>query len=244
MKCKILVKFKEAVIKDIPLEKDIVTIGRNPNNDIVLDNPAVSSFHGRLVREGDMYLIEDLGSTNGTFIGDKRVTKYPLKTNDNIIIGKYTVTYICIGQEGPNEDPTAKFIKPVAMQETMMLDTREHKAMMQKSAETNTGAVKKAEKIGGFTIVSGSTDKPEYIINEKLATIGKTDNAIIKLKGFFAPQVAALINRVKDDYFISPPGSGKKPHVNGQEIEARHQLQDGDVVDVAGISMQFFIRDK
>jgi len=71
---KILLKFKDAVIKDFPLEKEATTIGRKSGNDIVIDNIGVSGFHANILKEGENFYIEDLNSLNGTFVDGK---KYP-----------------------------------------------------------------------------------------------------------------------------------------------------------------------
>ncbi|PIV67276.1 MAG: phosphopeptide-binding protein, partial [Nitrospirae bacterium CG01_land_8_20_14_3_00_44_22] len=71
---KVMLKFKEAVLKEIPLDKDTVTIGRNPGNDIHIDNLAISGFHAKLINRGGRFFIEDLNSTNGTFVNGKRIS--------------------------------------------------------------------------------------------------------------------------------------------------------------------------
>ncbi len=65
---KVLLKFKEAVLKEIPLEKEATTIGRKEENDIVIDNQAVSGHHAKIMQEGGSFFIEDLSSLNGTFV--------------------------------------------------------------------------------------------------------------------------------------------------------------------------------
>jgi pSer/pThr/pTyr-binding forkhead associated (FHA) protein len=79
-------------------------------------------------------------------------------------------------------------------------------------------------------------------LKERVTTIGKDDSAVIRLKGFFAPKVAALVNRRREGYFISP--SGKKPlKINGEEINQRYDLKDGDIVEIAGVKMQFYLKE-
>jgi pSer/pThr/pTyr-binding forkhead associated (FHA) protein len=74
----VMLKFKEAVIKEIPLEKETTTIGRKEDNDIHIDNHAVSGHHARILREKDNFFIEDLGSLNGTFVNGFKITKQEL----------------------------------------------------------------------------------------------------------------------------------------------------------------------
>jgi len=91
---KLLLKFHAAVIKEIPLDKTPITIGRKPENDIIIDNMAVSSHHARILMQGSNYVVEDTQSTNGTFLNDKKIINSALKHNDNILIGQHTLTFV------------------------------------------------------------------------------------------------------------------------------------------------------
>ncbi|MDO9288173.1 MAG: FHA domain-containing protein [Thermodesulfovibrionales bacterium] len=233
---KVTLKFKEAVLKEIQLDKEVIIIGRNPDNDIHIDNPAVSGSHAKIINEGGRIFIEDMNSTNGTFINGKKISKSALNNNDIITVGKHTLVF-----SGPSQaaeaDKTMKTKKP-GLNETIVLDTRAQKAMQAEAS----GAAASGEKIGGFTVIEGSAEKNEYELTKRLTTIGKTETAEIKLKGFFAPKVAALINRTKDGYFISPPGTKTKIKINGNSLEGRYELKDGDIVEVEHLKMQFYIK--
>ncbi|MDP2278157.1 MAG: FHA domain-containing protein, partial [Nitrospirota bacterium] len=224
---KVMLKFKEAVLKEIPLDKDTVTIGRNPGNDINIDNLAVSGFHAKLINRGGSFFIEDLNSTNGTFVNGKRISECALNNNDDIVIGKHSLIFISPQAVEEDKTETLKIKKP-AMGETIIIDTKKHKAMIEEARAAGQAGL--GEKIGGFTIIEGNTDKREYELAGRLTTIGKSDTAGIKLKGLFAPKVAALINRTKSGYFISPSESSKKLKINGTVVEGRQELKDGDIV--------------
>lgn len=233
---KVTLKFKEAVLKEIQLDKEVITIGRNQDNDIHIDNPAVSGSHAKIINEGGKIFIEDMNSTNGTFISGKRVSKSALNNNDIITVGKHTLVF-----SGPSQaaeaDKTLKAKKP-GLNETIVMDTRAQKAMQSEAS----GIAASPENIGGFTVIEGPAEKKEYELSKRLTTIGKTETAEIKLKGFFAPKVAALINRTKDGYFISPPGTKTKIKINGSSLEGRYELKDGDIVEVENLKMQFYIK--
>lgn len=233
---KVVVKFKESVQNEILLEKEIVTIGRNPGNDICIDNLAVSSFHAKIFKEGDHFIIEDLKSTNGTFLNKKKITKASLHDNDTIIIGKHTLVFLL--PEVEDTDRTLDMKKP-RMDRTMVLDTKAHKEMLEAArASRSSGG-----NIGGFTVIDGPTDKPEYELTDKLTTIGKIQTAGIRLKGIFAPKVAAYVNRTAEGYFVSPSSSGKKPTVNGKQIEGKSELKDGDILEIGKVRLQFFLKN-
>jgi pSer/pThr/pTyr-binding forkhead associated (FHA) protein len=124
---KMILKFKVTMQNEFLLEKEIVTIGRNPGNDICIDNLAVSSFHAKIIKQGDNYIIEDLKSTNGTFLNKKKIIKAALNDNDSIIIGKHTLTFIAPGAD--DADKTVEMSKS-RMDKTMVLDTKAHKEML------------------------------------------------------------------------------------------------------------------
>jgi pSer/pThr/pTyr-binding forkhead associated (FHA) protein len=89
---KLELKFKDKVLKKIETDKPEITIGRGSNSDIQIDNLAVSKHHARLMKNNDHYVVEDLKSTNGTFLNDEKVPKAALKHNDIVTIGKHTLT--------------------------------------------------------------------------------------------------------------------------------------------------------
>ncbi|MBI4691296.1 MAG: FHA domain-containing protein [Nitrospirae bacterium] len=242
---KITLKFKEAVLKEIlldniledkkHLDKEIITIGRDQKNDVHIDNLAVSSFHAKIIKDGERFFVEDLNSTNGTFVNDKRVSKIPLNNNDVITIGKHTLIFT--GEQTEEADSTMQ-IKKTGADKTIVIDAKSRKALF----EEMPGAGASAERIGCLSVIDGSTDKPEYELTKRLTTIGKTETAEIKLKGLFAPKVAAIVNRAKEGYQISMAEKGKKIKINGEQIEGRHDLKDGDVVEVWNVKMQFFLK--
>ncbi len=229
---KILLKFKDAVIKEMKIEKDIYKIGRKTENDIVIDNMAVSGFHAQLIKSNDTVYVEDLNSTNGTFVNGKKISKHILNHGDVILIGSHTIEFMAdIKKE---VEPTQAY-KTRSMDATIVLDT--------KAQEQILTATEKLEVLGGFIVIEGSTDQKEYLLKERVTTIGKDEGALIKLKGFFAPKVAALVNRRKEGYFITPSG-GKELKVNGTRIDKRHDLKDGDIVEVGGLKLQFYIKEQ
>jgi pSer/pThr/pTyr-binding forkhead associated (FHA) protein len=229
---KVLLKFKDAVIKEILLEKEVYTIGRKEDNDVVIDNLATSGHHAKLIREGETMYVEDQNSTNGTFINGKRIVKSALNNGDVILVGNHTLEFIT--DVKPAADQTKTGVRARSMDETVLLSPTDQEKILV--------TAEKLEVVGGFVVIEGTTNKKEYELKERVSTIGKDDSAVIKLKGLFAPKVAALINRRKDGYFITPSG-GKEIKINGNKVEQRYDLKDGDIVEVAGLKMQFYIKE-
>ncbi len=92
---KIILKLKDKTISEIDVFKDTITIGRDPQNDVHIDNPAVSRFHAKIARISESaFYIDDLKSTNGTYVNEKRITwREGLKNNDVITIGKHSLIF-------------------------------------------------------------------------------------------------------------------------------------------------------
>jgi len=122
---KIELKFKDSVLKTIVFDKEIITIGRHSNNDIQIDSLSVSSKHARIVKYHGKYLIEDLNSTNGTYLNKKKISKEKLADNDVITIGKHTL--IPIYKTSDDESFAAEIVDA-----TMKLTTEEHIKMLKK----------------------------------------------------------------------------------------------------------------
>jgi pSer/pThr/pTyr-binding forkhead associated (FHA) protein len=122
---KLLFKFKDATLREIETDKTKITIGRTDSNDIQVDNAAVSAHHARIVQDGRYYVIEDLNSTNGTFVNEKRITRRVLEENDVITIGKHSLVVL-------TEKGGAKATSPVItdIEKTWKLDTEQHRKMM------------------------------------------------------------------------------------------------------------------
>ena len=97
--------FKDKVLKKIETEKSEITIGRSPNTDIQIDNLAVSNQHARLIKRKGQYVVEDLSSTNGTLLNNKKISKAILKHNDIVAVGKHTLLIYLNAKTGkPTQD--------------------------------------------------------------------------------------------------------------------------------------------
>ena len=231
---KILLKFKEAVIREIPLDQDVITVGRKTDNDIVIDNQAVSGYHARIKKEGRSLFIEDANSLNGTFINGQKISKGELHNGDVVLIGVHTLEVIV---EKAREAETKGFaVRGRSMDETVVIAAEDQKRILAFQDK------EKPEILGGFIVIEGSTEKRDYLLKERVTTIGKEDGAGIHLRGFFAPKVAALINRRREGYFITPAG-GRTLKVNGQKVDHKYDLKDGDIVEAGGLKLQYYIKE-
>ncbi|MFH1723957.1 MAG: FHA domain-containing protein [Elusimicrobiota bacterium] len=232
---KLLLKFKAAVIKEIPIEKTSLSVGRKPDNDIVIDNPAISGHHCKVVLKGDTYYVEDLESTNGTYVNEKRIMKSGLHHNDVLGVGRHALVFI---EDTPPEAQDAK-----GGDETMVL-TPEKQREIAKSAMAS--APEKEEKIGCLRVLKGVVSEPEFELKGLSTYIGKSDRVQIPIKGtgIFggAPEVAASIHRKPEGYMLMAVRDGY-PVVNGTSISGQVQLNDGDIIECGGTTLQFFIKE-
>ena len=253
---KLFLKFEAAVLKEFALAQGVVTIGRLPDNLIQIDNLAVSGHHAKIYWEADKYVLEDNNSLNGTFVSNRRVSKVVLKDGDEVMIGKHVLAF----KDEWHEENAAAKTQPIPVEKTMpmvptldstvVLDTRKAKEMLAHSASDNaassTGKMPTAaaaapakERTGTLTIMAGKTDQSNYTLSGKLSVIGKSDMASIKLKGWFAPKVAAVINRRDAKYFIAASEKDIKVKVNGAEISGQQELKEGDMIEVASVKGTF-----
>ncbi len=253
---KIILKFEKNELKQLPLTGEVCTIGRLPNNTLQIDNPAVSSKHASIYWESDHFVVEDNHSLNGTYVGGQPVTKYPLRHGDAIQIGKHTVVF----QDDGNNPVTDRTVmqRPQKelpkMQETMVLDTKKAREMVAAAmagtpppsttpAARTTGPVQipapVKERVALLKVMAGKTDAKEYVLSGKLAVIGKSDMASIKLKGWFAPKVSATITKQQAGYTITPADRSAKLKVNGAPIMSQHELQDGDIIEAGKAKFLF-----
>ncbi len=244
---KLILKYEGTMLKDVPLSRAVVTIGRTPGNDLVIDNLAVSGRHAKIYFETDKFVLEDLNSLNGTFVNNQRVRKSFLKNGDQVLIGKHTVVFQDEAGLAPRPlEPVANHAEAVSkLEETMVLDTRKRREFLQKATTVAEGGASPAavEKVATLVVLSGKTDQQEYILTAKLAMIGKSPMASVKLKRWFAPDVAAvLINKHKSSYQIAPSGKGGTK-LNGQAIAGPQDLREGDIIEVAGVKLQFSYRE-
>lgn len=121
---KIELTYQGKTLATYKTENEKISIGRNSKNDIHIDNPAVSSSHAVIKKVMNSYFIEDLGSTNGTFVNETKIDKYELLEGDEVIIGKHSLGFHHIDGVGQN---------PADFDKTVILDTRKQKELLDKN---------------------------------------------------------------------------------------------------------------
>ena len=236
---KLILKFKEAVLKEYALENEMVTIGRVDDNTIKVDNMAVSSHHAKLIRENGDYVLIDLNSLNGTFVNGQKISKWILKNNDFITIGKHTLVYI--DERAPKKSPLSGTSELRSPEGTVMLDMRTQQQLLEEAAAKK-GVDKVGELVGALTFISDSKGQGEIDLSKRITMIGKGKEAEIKIKGLFLPNISAVISRRPAGYFLSHSEGRAIPKVNGESVKGQVKLKDGDIIEIAGLKMQFFLK--
>ena len=239
---KLSLMFNDKLVREVPVGSRPVTIGRAPDNDLSVDNLAISSYHAKVYFEGGRMVIEDLNSLNGTFVNDLRVERATLHDGDKVHIGKHTIKVDTSGDAPVNWQSGRKAAAP-RINETMVLDTKERRQMLQQAAAMGESMQFAAArvKVPTLMVLGGNTDQKEYILTNKLTVIGKSAMATVRLKGWFKPQMAAQINQRDDGYYLGP--GDKVPSVNGKAISGPARLNDGDVIEVSGVKLNFIFRE-
>ena len=215
---KLVVSLDGVVIKEVQITKDKTTLGRRPYNDIVIDNLAVSGEHAVLQMVGADVFIEDLNSTNGTYINGKAIKKQLMAHNDTVEIGKYKIKYLV--DEGADYEKTLIMRPGVAAAAAATHAAPSHGSLGGHSAPTLQPA--------SIKVLNGAAAGREVALTKVVTTVGKP-----------GVQVASITRRPGGYAFAHVEGSAR-PSVNGVPLTTDSiPLRNGDVIELAGTQMQF-----
>ena len=227
---KLVVTDANGVTKEVPLNKERVTIGRAPDNDIPFaGDKAVSGHHAVVITILQDSFLEDLDSTNGTQVNGKQVAKHPLSNGDVIMIGRNQLKYH--GDAGGEEDDFEKtmIIRPGQM--GAAFDANANKAAGGAPAAP---AAPATPMVGKLKVASGPNAGKELVLTKALTTLGRPGD-----------QVAAITRRADGYYIVHVGGQGggvKRPVVNGKEIDVQAvKLAANDTIELAGTKMNFLL---
>ncbi len=241
MVAKLITTSADGEKKEYLLTSETVTIGRKPSNDIPIDNLSVSGRHAQVITILEDSFLEDLGSTNGTYVNGKLVKKHALEDGDSITLGKYQITY-----HNPTSASAAEgfektmVIRPGEKGMPEEAGSKEINESVQKiSAEiaseaASTAASPLADKEACLQLLSGANAGKELILTKALTTIGQP-----------GVQVAAITRRPQGFFLIHVDGGpdNSVPKVGGTPIgSSAHELKSHDILEVAGVKMEFYLR--
>jgi len=215
---KLVVSLDGVVIKEVQITKDKTTLGRRPYNDIVIDNLAVSGEHAVLQMVGSDVFIEDLNSTNGTYINGKAVKKQLLAHNDTVEVGKYKIKFMV--------DDGTDYEKTMIMKPGSMTGSASGRA----SGFGGLGGAAPGSSVAPATIrvMNGAAAGREVVLTKVVTTVGKP-----------GVQVASITKR-PTGYVLAHVEGSARPTVNSNPLVGETvSLKNGDVIELAGTQMQF-----
>jgi hypothetical protein len=230
---KIVLSMDGVILEEMMLSKERITIGRRPHNDLVIDNSAISAEHAVIVTMLHDAFLEDLNSTNGTRVNGQPVKKHFLKNNDVIELAKYKLRFVGDSSISHEEDVQTK----QARRAKLSLDKTLRKVA---GEESNDFSNADTEIMLGFAatayaivkILSGPDSRKEIPLTKPLTTVG-------------VPGVqVAVITRRGQKYSVTHVEGAAYPSVNGKTIGASaYLLAHGDVIDLAGMKMEFHLSE-
>lgn len=252
------------MIREVPLDKERIMIGRKPSNEIQIENLAVSGEHACIVTILNDSFLEDLGSTNGTLVNGNPIKKHILQNNDVIEIGKYKLKYVAdapVAGHGASEDfektmilrappkPAPAAAKPVnepappPKPSTPPPTPRPVPPLAKPAAPAAPAAA--AAPAPAAAPATGAA--PQLLAAVQILTgpsAGKELDLVKNLTTLGKPGLqVAVITRRPQGYFITHVEGAKFPVVNGKMIDAQAQpLRDHDVIELAGVKMEFFLK--
>src|ERR1700691_218132 len=230
---RLILSLDGSVLAEYNMNKERYTIGRLPDNDIRIDNPAVSGHHSLIINILNDSFLEDLNSTNGTYVNGKLIKKHALQHGDVITAGHHQLRFVEDDEAQQDEFEKTMVIQPSARPVERIRAAVADPAPGSTTASRRTlgnGApsIKKAK----LQVLSGAFAGRELELTKALTTLGRP-----------GVQVAAITRRA-EGYFIvhvDSEGTDNFPLVNGAKIGAQaRKLSDNDVIQLAGVKMGFF----
>jgi hypothetical protein len=217
---RLVVSLDGVVVQEVPLTKDKTTLGRRPYNDVVIDNLAVSGEHALLQRVGSEVVIEDLNSTNGTYINGRAIRKQGLTHLDIVEVGKYKIRFLA--DEDAGQAKTRGPVPPAAAA------TGVDPVLASGFGGPPGAAADTAFRAASIKVLNGAAAGRQVVLTKVVTTVGRP-----------GVQVASIARR-HDGYACAHVEGATRPRINGVAIEGESApLRPGDVIELAGTRLQF-----
>jgi len=237
---RLILSLDSQVLAEYNMNKERYTIGRLPDNDVRIDNPAVSGHHALIINILNDSFLEDLNSTNGTYVNGKLIKKHALQHGDVITVGHHQLRFVDsqAADNEPDEFEKTMVIQPsAAVEEKVRVATSKAAPPEQTRPSLGAGPVGKngegavAPPKARLQVLSGAFAGRELALVKALTTLGRP-----------GVQVAAITRRADGYYLVHVDGAENHfPLINGSAIgPAARRLKDNDVITLAGVKMGFF----
>ncbi len=232
-------KFKDRSLEDYRLQKGhSLTIGRRKDNDVVIENLAVSGHHAKIDTVADGFVLVDLQSKNGSFVNEQLVNSHWLKNGDVINIGKHSLVFSYSDDEVMPDDESDE------MEKTMVIDTSQYRNMIKKSKSEDSKSLHRNNRRGSggvLTYLNGGNGKIE--LTGKITKFGKHRTSDVVVKGLFIGRTSVTISKRPDGFYLSYVGGLSKPRINEKPVKQSAILNDLDVIDIGSTKLQFFYKN-
>jgi len=234
---KLVLRFKDVIVQEYPLDSEETTIGRKPNNTIEIDNLSVSSLHARVLQIGNKTILEDMGSTNGTLVNNKTIRKHVLQHGDVISIGKHSLAFVDVNAVDIPDVPVEA--EEDDMDKTMIISSKEREAML--ANVSSTGA---KMPLAAVQVIMGKQAGKNFDLTSSITSIGKGDICKIQVKGLTVGKQAAIITRRPNGYHLAYLEGFSKIKVNGTTVSSEPiTLKDGAMIELGDMKMEFFFKE-
>ena len=237
------------------------TIGRLPDNTIIIDSPAVSGHHACVFSSDGQYVLEDLQSTNGTFVNGVRVSRQALQHGDVIKVGSHELLFDRLAEiDAPSPDDAES--KNAIEGGTIFMDRRKlFDRLVQSETEARKQDVLLARlkdievharsrrddgsgqttAVGKLRVVAGRCDRGEYALDAHTSVIGRGKSSLVRLRGWFKPKVSVVITRNRQGYVATV--LARDVQINSRAANGRHELKRGDLISAGSVIVEFCLEE-
>lgn len=229
MSGKLEFSFNSSKLGEFLLDKEVITVGRKEDNDVRIENLAVSGHHARILTIFDDSFLEDLNSTNGTYVNGKAIDKHPLKHGDVITIGKHELRYLNDNKQFADDGDKTVLIrrKPEPTRQPVIPHNVEYTPNLDKQAALDSAKLQ---------ILNGKSAGKELPLLKASVKLGKSGAEVVQ------------INKRPDGHFIvslTRAEDVNNPRVNGEVIGARSiKLQNHDVIEINRLKIEYYLSSR
>lgn len=211
-----------------------VTIGRLQDNDIVLENRAVSGRHAEIEGTEQGFYITDFHSKNGTFVNHQLVISHKLQHGDIITISKHEMRFMYDDNEVQNDEEDTE-----AIHETLVMDTSDHRSKLAQGVSDIASREPEKKTLGALSFFSGGHgDVP---LDKEIITVGKSSECDVIIRGLLVGNTAFLIQKRLENYSLKYIEGITKPKVNYKKVNDEIILNEFDVIEIGSAKFQFRI---
>jgi pSer/pThr/pTyr-binding forkhead associated (FHA) protein len=212
-----------------PLNPAVTKVGREADNDVVIDNAGVSGYHAIFVQVGDAFFVEDMASTNGVFLNGQRVSREQIHFGDVITIHKHKLKFTAVNMAADAVIAPVTATQAINQGQTMEVDVSQLQALLQQQLAL----------VPYLQQTSGELRGHKWMLSKQQFEMGKGTDCDLRVDGWFTPKLIARISRQSDGYYLYPENKWRRIRLNGVAVDGRVKLQNRDRLQLRGIALTF-----